>query len=395
MTRSFRPFLLTCTALACALGAGTRPALATPVHVHSLLELNATTRGTALISNWDSPEVSAFDPYSARVFAEATPTSHLEIDLQALYQENAGLRLIGAYLQYTPWPERDLHLTAGKIPWLIGTYNARVYSDRNPLIGTPLMYQFHAGVEWYSAYPTVDDLLTRTYGGDPGDGSVHYAGGMPVIWESWWDVGIMAVGSARPFEGALGVVCGTPGWASAGEEENNGKSYLGRIGVSPVPQVRVGVSGSIGPYLKDSAARFVPPGRSVNDYDQKLAMVDAELQFGHAELRGEAFRNLWETPTIGNLGVSGYYAEGKYTLPLGLYTAARWDILRFTKVTNSSAQTRPWHRNVNRLEVGLGCRLSRGVTAKLVHQRFTELAFDATSSDETFDLSALGLSISF
>ena len=381
-------------ALAMLLAAGA--AHAAPVRVHSLLDVTAPTRGDALTSNWDGvPMVSAFDLYKLRGFAEITPTSNLEIDLQALYQDNAGLRLIGAYVQYTPWPERDWHLAAGKIPWYIGTYNARAYSDKNPLVGTPLMYQYATGLGWYALPSSMDDLLATTNGGDPSVGNPGYAGGMPVLWQSWWDAGIMAVGSARPIEASFGVVAGAPGWATAGEEENSGHSILGRVGLTPIPAVRIGVSGAIGPYLNDFSNLFVPPGKSVNDYDQVLGIVDAEVMTGHAELRGEGFRNVWETPNLGDLRVSGYYVEGKYTLVAGLHVAGRWDIMRFSKVASSLGEIQPWHPDVDRLEVGLGYRLSKGVTGKVVYQSFTKHAPTPAASDATDGMAAAQLTVSF
>jgi hypothetical protein len=187
------------------------------------------------------------------------------------------------------------------------------------------MYQYQTGLGWWVPPADEDELLGVTYGGDPNTGDPDYAGGMPVLWESWWDVGIVALGSARPVEYMVGVVSGAPGWATAGEEENSGKSVIARVGLAPIPALRVGVSGSHGPYVNDVGAFLVPPGKSVNDYDQDLVMADAEVCSATPELRGEGFRNVWETPTVGDLRVSGFYVEGKYTLAAGLYVASRYE----------------------------------------------------------------------
>lgn len=387
MKRAFTTILVLLASAACAHAA--------PVKVHSLLTLSATTRGDALTASWDDALESNFDPYALRVFAEATPSSNLEVDVQAYYTDAHRVRLIGAYVQYTPWPDRDLHLAAGKIPWFIGTYQARNYPDKNPLVGTPLMYQYHTGLGWWVTPGSVDQLVAVTDGGDPALGNPHWAGGMPVIWESWWDVGLAAIGSKRPFEGMVGVVTGAPGWATSGEEENSGKSWIARLGVTPTPAVRLGVSGSVGPYLNDFSNMFVPPGKTVNDYDQQLVMADAEFQFGHAEIRGEAFRNVWQTPNVGDLRTSGFYAEGKYTLAAGLYAAGRYDQLRFSKVVGSTGGPRPWHRDVDRVETGLGYRLSRAVLAKAVWQRFTERALTPAADDTHADLVSANLTVSF
>ena len=370
-------------------------ASAAPVRVHSLLDLTASTRGDALTANWDNPHESNFDPYRLRVFAEATPSSHFDVYVQALYQEQPGLRLIGAYVQYTPWPEQDLHLAAGKLPWYLGTYQARAYSDKNPLVGSPLMYQYQTGLGWWVPPADEDELLGVTYGGDPNVGDPDYAGGMPVLWESWWDVGIVALGSARPVEYMVGVVSGAPGWATAGEEENSGKSVIARVGLAPIPALRVGVSGSHGPYVNDVGAFLVPPGKSVNDYDQDLVMADAEVLFGHAELRGEGFRNVWETPTVGDLRVSGFYVEGKYTLAAGLYVASRYEQERFSKIVGSDGVPRPWHPDVDRVESGLGYRINRALLAKTVWQRFTKRGAVPGQDDDVDDLFAANLVVSF
>src|SRR5439155_25283177 len=165
----------------------------------------------------------------------------------AWYREAVGLQLLGAYVQYTPAPSRDLHVLAGKIPWLIGTYSDRAYPDKNPLVGVPMLYQFHTGLTWYSLPTGTVNVVQTSSSGDPYGPSKYYAGGMPVVWESWWDVGVMAVGSARPFEGALGVTQGTPGWGEPAEDSNSGKTVLGRVGLTPLPSLRLGVSGALGP----------------------------------------------------------------------------------------------------------------------------------------------------
>jgi len=365
------------------------------VHVHGILGLAAATRGDARTWNWDEPGTSAFDPYVAHLLAEDRLSPHWEVDGHAWYREAVGLRLLGAYVQYTPSPSKDLHVLAGKIPWLIGSYSDRAYPDKNPLVGVPMLYQFHSGLTWYSLPTGTANVVQTSVYGDPYGRSKYYAGGMPVLWESWWDVGVMAVGSARPVEGALGVTQGTPGWGEPGEDGNSGKTVLGRVGLTPLPSVRLGVSGAVGPYLIDALADSLPAGKHVNDYDQRLAMVDAEFELGHVELRGEGYRNVWQTPRAGDLRVSGYYVEGKYTLPVGLYAAARWEIERFSKVDDGAGAGEPWHADQDRIEAGLGYRVSRGVILKADWQQQRSLAGGPTQPGDKAAIGALALVVKF
>jgi hypothetical protein len=381
-----------------ALASAAPAARAADVKAHALLDLVAATNTDALPLTWEDPGVSAFDPYTLRVFADGRVTPKLEGHAQLAYREAIGARLIGAYAMFTPWADRDVHLAAGKIPWWIGTYADREYTDKNPLVGTPLLYQYRTPLRWYDVDFSADALLAnagRASGGGRTAGGPVYAIGAPVIWESWWDVGVMALGSVRPFEFSLGVVQGTPGWGSSAEEENHGKSFLGRIGIAPHPALRAGVSGSTGPYLMSFLQDALPRGKTPEDYDQKLAMADLEVLTGHAEVRAEAYTNTWNTPYAGNLHVRGYYVEGKYTLPAGFWLAGRWEIQRFSDVTDSTGLAQPWDIDRNRAEVGLGYRVSKDVLAKIVFQRNHELAANAFETPDDKDVAAASLTIRF
>jgi len=131
------------------------------------------------------------------------------------------------------------------------------------------------------------------------------------------------------------------------------------------------VSGSRGPYLLQRLNGGLPAGKTVDDYAQKLLMADLEVLVGHVELRSEAARNFWETPTVGELSVNSGYAELKYLLDSGAYVAARYDVERFGKIQASTGEILPWDWNTTRTETGVGYRISRDATAKLAWQ-YTE-----------------------
>jgi len=189
-----------------------------------------------------------------------------------------------------------------------------------------------------------------------------------VIDDSYWDVGLTLAGSARPFEFAIGGVAGTPSWGSTSRDDNSGKTFLGRLGFAPRPDLRFGVSGAFGPYLKGALSPSMPAGKTVNDYNQKLLMADLEIMVGRIELRAEGVRNFFETPTVGELSVNGGYGELKYLFDSGLFLSGRWDTERFGKIANSSGELHPWDWNVERGEGGVGFRISRDATVKLAYQ---------------------------
>jgi len=356
------------------------PARASDIEIRGLLDLVASehSEGEALntLARGDSP----FDPYGVRLFVNGHASDHLAVYSQFVLRDATNPYVDGAYVLWSPWATRDAHVLAGKIPWAIGTYAPRTYSNKNPLIGAPLIYQYHTSLVWY-ALPTSADMLIHAAGS--GQYGVNYFGapmsrGMAIVDDSYWDVGVTVTGSERPLEYALGVTSGTPGWATPAQDENSGKTVLGRLGLAPMPILRVGVSGAYGPYLVDQLQPMLPAGKNVNDYHQELAMADAEILVGHLEVRGEGAWNIWQTPTLGDLRVRAGYAEAKYSLPFGAYLAGRFERMRFGEIADSTGDKVPWDSNVDRYEVGGGYRFDRNVILKVVYQSTrTETSDDA------------------
>ena len=376
------------------------PAAGADVRIRGLVDLVASNRGIGLESNWFNYGDSDFDAYRLRFFAEGAANDKLEVYTQFLYTDAAPARALGAYVSYAPAPERDFHLWAGKIPWIVGTFPPRAYSNKNPLVSTPLVYQYHTTLRADQIVPTVDDLLSKAGRGQygisyvPGSSNMR---GLSVVYELCWDFGVAALGSLRPLEFSVGATNGTPGRMNSAQDENDGKNFLGRVGLAPIPAVRVGVSGSIGPYIPSRLNPALPSGKSAEDYDQRLVMADAEIMFGHAELRGEAYRNFWDTPTVGTLLVEGYYAEAKYGLPWGLYAAGRWEEMNFGEVTSGAGVRRPWDFPRTRLEVGLGAKLSRSVLLKTIYQHYAydQWVSPTETENRPYDLYAAQLGVGF
>ena len=347
-------------------------------------ELNLLTRGDA-----------NFDAYGMRLFADGQVGERLQIYGQLVLRDESGIYVEGAYATFTPQKDRDLHLLAGKLPWAIGTYAPRSYSNRNPLVGTPLMYQYHTTLVWYAIPSGADALLAEAGTGQSGVGYAFGGFGMPVVDDSYWDVGVTITGSQRPLEYAAGMVVGTPGWGVTSQDDNAGKCFLGRIGLAPMPSLRVGVSAAYGPYLQDALNPELPAGKTASDYHQRLAMADVEVLAGHFEIRGEGAFNVWETPTVGDLEVTSGYAEVKYALPVGAWFAGRWDTIRFGEITDSGGAKRPWDADVTRFEVGGGYRFDRNTIAKLVYQVNEMEPTSPGGASTTSSLVAALLSISF
>jgi hypothetical protein len=388
MTRRWIVAFATVGLAVCASAAG-----AADVRFGGLFDV-AASAGTGRVLNRTSHGDSPFDPYRLRLSLDASVTTSLQVYAQMILHEGMQeLRADEAYLMWTPWASRDAHLEAGKIPWPIGTFGPRTYSDRNPLIGAPLMYQYHTALPWNHVPTGVDELVSNAGQGQ----ELLPAGewiGMPVVDDRWWDVGVAAVGAQRPLEYAFGVTRGSPGWPEPESVENvKGHSVMGRLGIVPVAGVRAGVSGSWGMWAPEWFVFQLPPGKQTTDYHEALAMADLELMRNRWELRGEAFLKYWETVTTGTLRLHGGYAEARVGLAAGAWLAARAELMRFSDVTTSGGITRPWDDGVDRYEAGIGYRVTREVQVRLVGQRNVRHPYGTVVTTE--DLGALATSIRF
>src|SRR5437764_10157040 len=240
-------------------------AAAPEVHVRGLLDLGLASSNDARRINQLTFAESNFDPYRLRLFLDAKLATGLEVHVQSLFSEGTStVRADGVYALWTPWENRDLSVEAGKIPWLIGTYSPRTYSDRNWLIGTPLIYQYRTGLVWNVAQTNADALVLEAGHAQlaPIAGNTY----LPLIDERWWDTGAAVVGSIRPVEFAAGVTQGSPSWPSPGSDDQPGQTVLGRVGLVPVAGVRLGVSGADGTWMPSWFADIVPAGHSLRDY---------------------------------------------------------------------------------------------------------------------------------
>lgn len=337
-------------------------------------------------------ETSPLESQRVRLFVEGSASPAIDIFTQVAFSQEEFV-LDGAYALVTPWRERDLHLMAGKIPWPVGTWAPRTYSNRNPFVTSPLMYQHHTSLRWDKVPMSPAALLSAA--GEGWDGANYGTGpgapGMPIVDDYGWDFGVVALGSLAPVEFAAGLTNSAPGWGSAGEDANDGKALVGRLGLVPVAGVRVGVSGGRGAYLGDWVRYALPAGRTEADYEQELVMADAAYEAGRLELRAEGFANAWETPYCGRLRSRGGYLEGRWGFDLGLWLALRGEAMRHSSLS-AGAVSRPWDDEVDRLDLGLGYRVSRGAAIKAGWQRTRLYQADGAQS---FDLFLSQLSLEF
>lgn len=337
------------------------------------LRLNLYSRG-------DSP----FDLARFRLFVEAAPTDKLQILTQFRFDDAlpSDFVLGGAYFLYEAVSEGSLFIEAGKIPSPFGTFAERDYWDKSALIGTPLMYYYHSSLLNRAVPANEDDLLSVRGRGQFG---ISYPSipatpfrGNPILYTPCWDYGIVFLGSRGDFEYRLGAIAGTPGvMAFAAEETNELPSAMGRLGWVPAAGLRIGLSGSAGPYLPKSVeghgdpigsvgnGEALPEGHDVEEYLQVLWGGDFEASFGRWSLWTEAVHNYFESPWLrSDLIQDAFYVELQRGIVPGLDAAVRWCQIRPQKIRNSAGTQIRWDVPVQRVELGTAYHVSREFQVK-------------------------------
>ena len=262
----------------------------------------------------------ATEPWTGLVgYVQAEAVGGSAIGENEVELEQAGIR-------YTR--SRALVLDAGIIPHIVGAFASRRASTRNPLIGEPDGYAV--------TYPVGARLAGKMAYGDYRIGVVS----LPVYNERYMP---------KPTASARLAVGG---------------------GLTPVAGVRIGISATQGPWLRDDMSAATLHGRSWKSYEQRVLGFDAELSRGYADFHGELAHAWHEVPGRPRLvHGSAWYAELAYAVTPRIFAAARAE-------ENDYPYLRPfgafWSANdvrVSNGEVGMGYRFAAQQTLKVTYRR--------------------------
>jgi hypothetical protein len=329
---------------------------------------------------------SPFSVIRARLFAQHWVNDRAGIFGEFLFDYNAAPRINGLYVVLNELSGREwLNVRAGLAPSLLGNFGMRsTYFNTNPLIGVPVLWQHRTTLEG-SGLATAADLLRRRE---------ENVIGLPLLYDACWNVQWEVMGEVGRFEYSVGV---TPGSMSnpVASTPDDGVQVLARVGIAPVPEVRLGVSGGIGPYIggasrdpKITATSY--PGEAA-DYQQRAIGYDLELVRGRAQIFSEGFVSSWEVPLVSEeLSAAAAYVEGRYDVHPAVSLATRVGNMSFSEidVPGAPAGTRTaWDDDVLSVESAVTYRIAREIhlRAGWQHTRFL------SGGEEAVNLIALQL----
>jgi len=303
-----------------------------------------------------------------------------------------GVTVAALYLRLRPFPERSFDIQAGRIPPVFGAVARRTYGADNPLIGTPLAYQYLTSLRSNSLPASADDLLVmrgRGWRTRYTIGSTVWDRGLPVIAGDRWDTGVEVRIGRQPVSVTAALTQGTLSDPVV-RDDNDGKQLSGRVEVRPALGLILGASLSRGEYISREAGQVLSTAPIDESYRQEAAGFDLEYSRGYWLIRSETVLSRWDIPQVQSpllterLGSWGTFVEAKYKIRPGLYTAARVDHLGYSRIAGTLYGGRPttWDAPVSRAEIGAGYSFRRNLLLKIAVQRNwrTGVAFGARES---------------
>lgn len=270
------------------------------------------------------------------------------------------------YVRIRPWRARAFDIQVGRIPPVFGQFARRRYDIDNPLIGTPLTYQYPNTTRPDAAPSELAQVLAqRGYGvrvlypiGDRAP-----MAGLPMVNPLRWDTGVQVKLGSDPIELGVAVTQGTISNPRV-RDDNSGKQIAARLGLRPAFGWVLGVSGARGEYVADDVTSIA------DDTGYQTAVgLDLEFSRNHFILRAETIWSQWDAPTLetGALGGLGFYVEASYKISPGFYVAARIDRVSFGEVDSAEGAV-TWDSTISRVEIGVGYYFHRQLLAKASYQ---------------------------
>jgi hypothetical protein len=321
------------------------------------------------VTNENFRPTSNLDMSRTRLFVDAPVDEHITFFTQFLISHN-DFFIYGAYLRFEELGGSPVNLHAGLIPSTVGNWAPRTYSDRNPLVGVPLVWNHHTSLNVHEAQTSVEQLRI--------DRNTRTNAGLPVLYDNCWNSGMELWGETGAFDWSVGMLTGSTTLPMR-ERDKDLPQVTGRLGWSRGPGLVVGASGWTGPYLpKDSPAL---DGGDSKDFLNSGGGIDLSWTHRKVEVHSEVMRSVWEHPHLPHLAVTSGYLEGKVKVSTRWYVASRLGFLEPNRVRDSTGGKVRWDYPVHRAESGIGFRAAPRVTVKAVAQINRFVGTDAFDSD--------------
>lgn len=351
--------------------------LSAQIQVSGQLDLVAQDAGADDRSNKTFSGFSNFDGLRFRLFLDSPVNERTSVFVQFLL-DNKDLVPYGAYVRFQSLLDRSLNLHVGFIPNTVGIYGPRTYSDKNPLIGTPLIYIYHTALTTRGLFDGVDELHALRANG-------FEQFGLPILYDACWNSGIELFGTAGKFDWSIAALAGSVTKPSV-ELSKNRPQLTTRLSYFPVPELTLSISGFFGPYFSTGSR---PGDINLNNTGGGISLV---LLLARTDINIEAFSSTWETPNFGELGSSGAFLDLKQGLGARMFVAGRIEGMRFTELDYGEVLgVKSWDMPIDKWEAGLGYHIDRNSLVKVVYQNVS--SSESAVLDDQFFAAQLSITL--
>lgn len=186
---------------------------------------------------------------------------------------------------------------------------------------------------------------------------------LPAYWAQLYTRGVTVFGQKGNWDYSLNFTNRAPSSRSITWNDNDwgDPSWMSSLGYQFNPSWRIGLTGTIGPYLQESAEPGLPLGREVDDYLQRNLGIDLSFKHRHWQVWAELVHTSYEVPNVGdNTEFWSYFIEARYDFKPQWWVSARWNHQIYEEVDG-----REWDNEHMRIDLGLGHRLGRHTQIKL------------------------------
>jgi hypothetical protein len=316
------------------------------------------------------------DPFVAgrlRLFTDIFAGDHVYamIELRADRGEAPASRAVKArleqvFVRITPGARARVQLQAGKFAAPFGGYAARHHTVEDPFIRPPLSYDYRTLVS-----PTIVPAATAGFLNWKNEAAARRARGAPPIWNVPYPWGALFSTSTGNLALRAAVSSAAPSSAPEEWQRLRAPSYVLGASYQIVPELRLGLAWSRGPYLADIEAGSLPEGAATEDFVQEIWNAEAVFTRGRTTVRAELFLDRWQVPNLSTDARDvSWYIESSYDISAGLFVATRWNEIRFNKLPSNGFEE-TWDHNARRIQFGAGYRIlhNTGVRAEYILNR--------------------------